>query len=49
MSAVVYEEQHGYFARKNMVTLRLLAAIKEKQIGKTLIIQKISRFRRTMP
>ena len=32
-----------------MVTVRLLAAIKEKQLHKTQIAQKIPRFRSTLP
>ena len=32
-----------------MVTVRLLAAIKDKQLCKTQIAQKISRFRCTLP
>ena len=32
-----------------MATVRLLAAIKEKQLRKTQIAQKISRFRSTLP
>ena len=50
MPAVVYDV--GYDTRmiknrKNMVTLRLLAAIKEKQLRK--IAQKISRIRSILP
>ena len=52
MSAVVYDV--GYDTRliktrKKMVTVRLLAAIKEKQLRKTKIAHKISRFRSTLP
>ena len=35
--------------KKNMVTVWLLAAIKESQLRKTQIAQKISRFRSTLP
>ena len=35
--------------RKNMVNVRLLVAIKEKQLHKIKIAQKISRFRSTLP
>ena len=52
MSAVVYNG--GYDTgmiktRKNMVTVRLLAALKEKQLRKIYITQKISRFGSTLP
>ena len=52
MSAVVYDvgyDTRMIKTRKNMVTVRLLAAIKEKQLRKTWIAQKISRFRSTLP
>ena len=47
MSAVVYDVDYDtriIKTRKNMVTMRLLAAIKEKQPGNTKIAQNISRF-----
>ena len=52
MSAVVYDV--GYKTRmnktrKNMVTVRLLDAIKETQLRKTQIAQNIPRFRSTLP
>ena len=52
MSAVVYDVGYDIRmikTRKNMVTVRLLAAIKEKELRKTQIAQKISRFRSTLP
>ena len=53
MSAVVYDVDYDtrmIKTRKNMITVRLLAAIKEKKrLLKTLIAQEISRFRSTLP
>ena len=46
MSAVVYDvgyDTRMIKTRKNMVTVRLLAAIKENQLRKTQNAQKISR------
>ena len=52
MSTVVYDvgyDTRMIKTRKNMVTVRILAAIKEKQLLETWIAQKISRFRSTLP
>ena len=38
---VIYDDTRIIKTRKNMVTVQFLAVIKEKQLGKTQIAQKI--------
>ena len=52
MSAVVYDvgyDTRVIKTRKNMVTVRLSAAIKGKKTSQDMDRQKISRFRSTLP